>query len=141
MTDKTRLRKNAELKVTSVAAAELLFGDVADTSTHELFNLPADAVIIDAAVIIDEASQGAVTVDFGFAGGAELGNDLAVSSTGLVQGIAGTIVSAEANKILTGTGKNVTVVFSAAPTSGKFRFLVTFIEYTAGNGFFMNYTA
>lgn len=156
MTDLTRIRKNAELKVLSVAAATVKHTEVAAATLNELFNLPANCLIVDAGIIVDVAGQGGLTVDFGFDGGNELGNDIAISSTGykqvansiaaltLTEGTPNTLSSGTVTKsprILTGTGKEVTATFSADPTAGEFTFIVQFIEYTVGNGQFMNYSA
>lgn len=143
MVDITRLRKNAEKKTISVAAAEIRHGDVSSTALQELFNLPGNCLIVEAGVVVEEAGQANLTVDFGFDGGNELGNDLDIDGTGYVDvdiaasGNAETIQKAP--RILTGTGKTVTAKFSADPTAGKFIFIVNYIEYTLGNGNLMSY--
>jgi hypothetical protein len=145
MVDVTRLRKNAEKKVVSVAAAEIRHGDVSGTALQELFKLPANCLIIEAGVVVEEAGQANLTVDFGFDGGNELGNDIDIDGTGYVDvdiaasGNAETIQKAP--RILTGTGKTVTAKFSADPTAGKFHFIVEYIDYTRGNGELMQYGA
>lgn len=154
MVDITRLRKNAEKKTISVSAAELRHGDVSSTALQEIFKLPANSLIVSAGVQVDVASQGGVTVDFGFDGGTELGAALAVSSTGykqaaapittltLAAGTPNTLVSgtvASAPRIPTGTGKTVTAKFSADPTAGLFYFIVEYIEYTLGEGAYTNF--
>lgn len=154
MVDITRLRKNAEMKVISVASALIKHGDVAATTQQLLYNLPANSLIIEAGISVDVAGQGGLTVDFGFDGGNELGNDIAISSTGykqvtnaiasltLTEGTPNTLSAGTVTKsprILTGTGKAVTATFSADPSAGEFHFIVQFIEYTVGNGQFMNY--
>lgn len=146
MTDITRLRKNNEKKTISVASAEVRHGDVADTALQELYKLPGKCLIVDSGVIVEVAGQANLTVDFGFDGGAELGNDLDIDGTGYVNGLPQSLSgNAETlNKVprlLTGTGKTVTAKFSADPTAGIFHFLVTYIEYTLGNGKLMNYSA
>lgn len=152
MTDKTRMAKFNEKKTYSVASARLRHSDVADTALVELFNLPPNALITDATVIVEEAGQANLTVDFGFAGGNELGNDLDIDGTGVVsvplvtstavsgnaETAAGTAVKAP--RLLTSTGKNVTAKFSADPSAGVFVFIVEFIEYDLGNGNLMNYS-
>ena len=143
MTDITRLRKNAEKKTVSVASAEILHSDVGGTAIQELFNLPGNSLIINAGVVVEAAGQASLTVDFGFDGGNELGNDLDIDGTGYVA--AGIAVSGNAEtlalapRILTGTGKTVTAKFSADPTAGKFHFIVEYIEFTLGNGKMMSY--
>ncbi len=134
MVDITRLRKNAEKKVISVSSAEIGHADVSGTALQELFKLPANSVITNASVYVETAGQASLTVDFGFDGGNELGNDLAISATG----VKGTAL-ALASRIATGTGKTVTAVFSADPTAGKFHFMVEYIEYTRGCGELTNY--
>lgn len=146
MVDITRLRKNAEKKTVSVAAAKILHSDVSSVALQELFNLPADCLIINAGVVVEEAGQATLTVDFGFDGGTELGAAMPISTTGYKQttmpvtGVSGaTGVATPAPRLLTGTGKTVTAKFSADPTAGAFHFIVEYIEYTLGNGKLMNY--
>lgn len=153
MTDLTRLRKFAEKKTYSVSAATVKHGDVAGTTLQELFKLPANALITDAAVVVKTAGQTSLTVDFGFDGGNELGNDLDIDGAGVVtvplvtsttvtgnaETAAGTAVKAP--RIDTGTGKTVTAKFSADPTAGEFVFIVEYIEYDLGNGQLTNYSA
>lgn len=143
MTDLTRKKDYAEKKTRSVAAARVLHGDVADTSAHELFNLPANCLITDAFVVVDVVGQDTLTVDFGFDGGDELGDALDVhDATGVVStplqatvdGDAETVDIDNQIRILTGTGKTVTALFSADPSAGDFTFIVEYIEYTLGNG-------
>ena len=145
MTDKTRLRKNSEKKTYSVAAATLLHTDVADANLVELFNLPPNCLIVDASVVVEVAGQSNLTVDFGFAGGNELGNDLDIDGAGVVtvpETVSGSgTISTKSPRLTTGSGKNVTAKFSADPTAGKFHFIVEYIEYTLGNGKLTNYTA
>lgn len=156
MVDITRLRKNAEKKTISVSSAEINASDVGATTLQELFLLPANAVIVDAGIVVETAGQSGLTVDFGFDGGNELGNDIAISSTGykqvaesiasltLTEGTPNTLSAGTVTKsprILTGTGKSVTATFSADPTAGKFHFIVEYIEYKLGNGKLTNYSA
>lgn len=138
MVDITRLRKNAEKKIVTVSSAEIKAADVKSTALQELFNLPADALIINAGVVVETAGQASLTVDFGFDGGAELGDNVVLSSTGykqitLVTSGGGTVTTV-APRILTSTGKSVTAVFSAVPTAGVFHFIVEYIEYKLGSG-------
>lgn len=145
MTDLTRLRKFAEKKKYSISAATVKHGDVAGTTLQELFKLPPNALIVDSAVVVKSAGQTSLTVDFGFDGGNELGNDLDIDGTGvvtvpLVVSGSGTI-GTKAPRIDTGTGKTVTAKFSADPTAGEFVFIVEYIEYDLGNGQLTNYSA
>lgn len=146
MVDISRLRKFAEKKTLSVSAAEVRHGDVSATTLQELFKLPPNCLIVDCGVVVEVAGQGSLTVDFGFDGGAELGNDLDIDGTGYVNGLP-TTVTGNADtfnpipRILTGTGKTVTAKFSADPSAGIFHFIVTYIEYTLGNGKLTNYVA
>ena len=154
MPDITRLHKNAEKKVVSVACAKILHGDVAATTSQELFILPANCLIINSGVVVEVAGQANLTVDFGFNGGNELGNDLDIDGTGYVQvplslatltlteGTPNTLSASTitpAPRILTGTGKTVTAKFSADPSAGVFYFIVEYIEYRRTNGELMNF--
>ncbi len=150
MTDLTHLRNFSEKKTMSVASARVKHGDVGDTALQELFNLPPNAVITDAMVVVEVAGQNSLTVDFGFDGGNELGNDLDIDGTGVVSVplVTSTTVSGNAEtaagtatkapRIATGTGKTVTAKFSADPSAGEFVFIVQFIEYDLGNGNLMS---
>ena len=143
MVDLTRLRKNAEKKNVSVSVAHIKHTDVSATTLNEIFMLPANALIINAGVIVDVAGQGGLTVDLGFDGGAEMGDDLAISTTGYKQiplaldGNAATFNNFP--RLLTGTGKTVTAKFSADPSAGEFYFLVEYIEFKRGNGELTNF--
>jgi hypothetical protein len=131
----TRLGKAAEKKTKSVAMAKVLFGDVVATDIHQLIVLPADAVVTDAYLVVNTATQAAITADIGFAGGAELGNNLDPTTVGLK---AGALVD-NTDHLLTGTGKVVTIVFSAQPTAGDMDVVVEYTEPTLGNGDLTNY--
>lgn len=156
MTDLTRTRKFNEKKTASVAAARVLHSDVSGTASNELFVLPANALITNAYVVVKTAGQTNLTVDFGFDGGNELGNDLDIDGAGVVsvplsiaaltltEGTPNTLSSGTVTKgpsIDTATGKTVTAKFSADPTAGDFVFIVEFIEYELGNGDLMDYNA
>lgn len=142
MVDITRLRKNSEKKTVSVSSAEVKAADVSAATLQELFNLPADALITNAGVVVETAGQAGLTVDLGFAGGDELGDAVDIDDTGYKQVALvtdGALESADttttmAPRILTGTGKAVTAKFSEAPTAGVFYFIVEYIEYTLGCG-------
>lgn len=156
-TDISRLGKNAQKKTISVSSANVKFGDVVGTTTHQLFKLPPNALIVDAGIVIDAVANGSITVDFGFDGGNELGNDIdihtavgykqvaeSLASLTLTEGTPNTLSAGTVTKsprILTGTGKTVTAVFSADPTAGEWHFIVEYIEYTLSNGQLTNYVA
>ena len=135
MTDLTRLRDFAQKKTVSVSAARLKHSDVADTTLQTIFNLPEDALIVDAGVLVHVAGQASLTADFGFAGGAELGNDLVLSTTGYKTGMPLTEGTPNTSaRIPTLTGKDVTVKFSADPSAGEFTFICEYIEFALKNG-------
>ncbi len=158
-TDLTRKRKFGEKKTKSVSSARLQLADVVGLSTNvlNLFNLPPDAIVTDAYVIVDDAAQGGVTVDFGFAGGTEFGSALAVSATGVKEKAesiatltlneatpntlnAGTVT--KALRLQTLTGKTVTAKFSAEPNETvDMTFVVEYIEYRLSNGDLTTVTA
>lgn len=131
MSDLTRFRKHAEKKTYSVASALVVHNEVTGAVAN-LFNLPPNALITGRHVVTNVAGQTNLTVDFGFDGGNQLGNDLDIDNTG--------VLTSAALGILTGTGKSVTALFSADPTAGEFLFIVEFIEFDLGNGNLMNYT-
>ena len=128
MVDLTRKGDFAEKKAVCASAAKLVHGDVSDTANYELFNLPPNALITAAYCVVHVAGQANLTVDFGFDGAAELGNDMDIDEVGPVEG------APDAGALDTGTGKKVTAKFSAAPTAGEFTFVVEYIEYTLGTG-------
>lgn len=157
--DKTRLRKSAEKRTISVAVAHLKFSDITGQGTadiNQLFNLPKNALIVDSGVVVDTVANGSITVNFGFDGGTELGSALdihtavgykqvaeAIATLTLTEGTPNTLSAGtvtKAPRLLTGTGKTVTAVFSAVPTAGEWRFIVEYIEYTLGNGDLTNYS-
>ena len=159
MVDLTRKKDFAQKKTSSVATARIEHADIATadgTALHELYNLPNNAVIKNAMVVVEVAGQTNLTVDFGFDGGNELGNDLDIDGAAVVsvtqsilaltltEGVPNTLSAGTVSKspmIATGTGKNVTAKFSAKPTAGTFVFIVEFIEYDIAVGTYMNYTA
>lgn len=156
MTDLTRKGNFAEKKTYSVSAARLKHGDVSSTAAVELFNLPANALITNAYVIVKTVGQDTLTVDYGFDGGNELGNDLdvhdavgvitvpfSVAALTLAEGAPNTLTSGTVSKsplIDTGTGKTVTAKFSADPSAGDFVFIIEYIEYDLGNGKLTEYS-
>lgn len=118
-------------KCISVASATLVGGtDVTTTDTYELFNLPADCLVVDAYVSVAEAGDATRTADIGFAGGAELIDD------GSIAAVA--VVKTNDLALETGTGKTVTMVPSGAITQGKFIVTVKYIEYTKNSGEYTN---
>lgn len=135
MTDLKKVGKFMQKKNRSVSSAVLVGGSsaalnggayVADTATQELFTVPANALITDCYVVVEEAGQANLTVDIGYAGSNELFNDADIDAVSVVKD-AGI-------KLATGTGKTVTAKFSVAPTQGRFHIIVEYIEYTVGNG-------
>lgn len=149
MPDLTRKKDFAQKKTMSVASARVTHDMVAATTLQELFNLPPNAVIVEAMVNVVVAGQANLTVDFGFDGGNELGNDLDIdgiavvsvghniSSLTLTEAAPNTYLAGSAVKvprIATGTGKTVTAKFSADPSAGEFIFIVSFIEFDLTNG-------
>lgn len=99
MTDLTRKHKFGEKKTKSVSAARLQLADVLGegTNTLNLFNLPPNAIVTDAYIVVDNATQAAITCDFGFSGGSELINDADMATTGVKQ-------TAEVSTLTTLTG-------------------------------------
>lgn len=137
MTDLKKVSKFNQKKTRSVSSATLVGGSsaaldggayVADTATQELFTIPANSLITDCYIVVEEAGQGSLTADIGYAGSNELFNDADIDAVSVVKD-AGI-------KLATGTGKTITAKFSAAPTQGRFHVIVEYIEYTLSNGDF-----
>ena len=135
MVDVKKVTNFGKKKVRSVSSAQLVAGSSAalrggayvnSTAQYDIFKVPANCLITDAYIITEEAGQTSLTCDLGFDGGAELINDADIDNTGVVKD-AGI-------KIASGTGKNVTAKFSAAPTAGRFHAVVEYIEYTRAAG-------
>lgn len=135
MTDLKKVGKFANKKTRSVSSATLVGGSsaaldggayVASTGTQELFTVPANSLITDCYVVVEEAGQALLTADIGYAGGNELFNDADIDAVSVVKD-AGI-------KLATGTGKTITAKFSAAPTQGRFHVVVEYIEFTKSNG-------
>ncbi len=85
-TDLTRSKRNAYKRQINASVAHVLFGDVVSTNTHNLFNLPANCLIVNAGVLVKVVANGAITVNFGIAGGTDFGSALDVhTSTGWKQ--------------------------------------------------------
>lgn len=131
MTDLTRKSTFSQKKGVCVASARITHDMVADTALNTLFNLPENAIITDAFVVVEAASQAGVTVDFGYDGGSELDNDASVASVAVIK---------TELALNTGTGKAVSAKFSAAPTAGTFVFVVEFIEFDLATGPLMDVT-
>ena len=131
MADLTRKNKNSEKKTLSVMSVPVKHTEVT-TGSNELFKLPPDCLIVDSCVVVEDAGQASLTVDFGFSGGSELGNDLDIDAISVVS--VPLAAGVKAPRLVTGTGKTVTATFSADPTAGKFHFIVEYIEYTKGCG-------
>src|SRR5688572_11534571 len=114
MVDLTRVSDNNEKKTISVVAAVIDHSQVPDTANVVLWNIPGRCLITRAYVINEVAGQAALTADIGFAGGAELINDADLDGT------PGVVDDAMTIPIWSGTGKQVTIKFSADPTAGRF---------------------
>lgn len=128
-TDLTRLRKYAEKKSISVSAAQVKFGDVVSTNTLQLFKLPPNALIVSAGVVVDTVANGAITVDFGFDGGTELGSALDVhTAIGYKQATQAVALTSGA---LTGTV--TTLTGTTALTSGALTGNLTSGTVSGGN--------
>ena len=67
-TDLTREKRNSYKRQINASVAHVLYSDVVSTNTHDLFNLPANALIINAGVMIKTVANGSITVAFGIAG-------------------------------------------------------------------------
>lgn len=135
MVDLTRVKDNNEKKTVSVVSAIVEHSEVPDTANVVLFNLPGRCLVTRAYIATEVPGQASLTVDIGFAGGAELIND------GDLDGTPPTVDDAMTVPVMTGTGKQVTAKFSADPTAGRWAFIVEYIEYTLGNGKLLNYSA
>lgn len=130
MEDLTRYNGNPEKKSICLSVAEVKNTDMPAVDDYLVFILPENALIVNAGVIVEEAAQALATIDVGFDGGAQLGNDLAIDAVGFVAGA----IATHATPILTGTGKNVTVKPSAVLTSGKLKLVCEYYEYTKKTG-------
>lgn len=153
MANLTHKSKFSEKKTRSVAAVRVTH-DMVATGANQLFNLPPNALVVDAAVIVEAAGQANLTVDFGYTGAANaFGNDLDIDGTGVVtvpqaiaaltltEGTPNTLSAGTVTKsprILTGTGLEVIATFSEDPSAGTFVFIVEYIEFDKGNGELMN---
>lgn len=143
MTDLTRKSNFSQKKGVCVASARITHDMVADTALNTLFNLPENAVISNSYVVVEVAGQASLTVDFGFAGGDELGDGLALDVTaGTVVSTPLVVASSAAAQVLlhTGTGKAVSAKFSSDPSAGTFVFVVEFTEYDLATGSLMDIT-
>ena len=97
-TNVSRLKKYAEKKTISVSAAQLTFDGITGTTDHQLFQLPPNCLIVGSGVVVDTEANGAITVDFGFDGGAELGDTLDINAA------TGYISDADVSTVTTLTG-------------------------------------
>lgn len=128
----TRLKKRTDKKTISVHASNLVpvAEGLVGLDINQLANLPPDAAIRDAYLVVNTATQAGVTAELGFAGGSELGTALPCDVAGHVPGL----VVDNTDKVLTLTGKVLTVIFSATPTAGDIDVVVVYDEYTLCNG-------
>ncbi len=100
-TDVTRIKRNAYKRQISSSVAHLTYADVVSTNTMDLFNIPANALIINAGVVVKTVANGAITVAYGIAGGSDFGAALDVhTATGYV---GATTAIALTSGALTGT--------------------------------------
>ena len=134
MPDLSTVDKNSEKKTRSVLSAKITKADVPTLSAvYTLFKVPPSCLITDAYVVKPIAGQASLTADIGYAGAAELINDADLDDT--------TTVKDAGLKLYTGTGKDITILFSAVPTVGEFHVVVEFVELELGNGKLTNYVA
>lgn len=135
----TRLKKRTEKKTKSISAANVTAADLVDTLALDILQLveaPADAVLVDAYLIVKTAFDAGITAKVGFDGGAELVAALtAVDTVGFK---AGALVD-NTDHLLTGTGKHITLVLSALPTVGELEVVAVYDEPTLGCGNLTNY--
>ena len=136
MTDLRRSGTLNQKKGICVAAAELDFATLtAVTGSHELFNLPPEAVITNAYVHVMTASD-AATSNTGIIGTAVDGTQVLSAANLKTAGKQGTFTG----QSLTTTGKTVyfkqTVV--GAATVGKFLVVVEYLEYNKTTGEYTN---
>lgn len=103
-------------------------GTVASGETYKVGVIPANAVITAVKIVVTTGFDGTTpTIDVGTSvGGAELGNDVAVSAAGVTDGTADIYTTTE-------VGVYVTPTLSGA-TKGNLKVVVEFVEteaYTA----------
>lgn len=127
----TQTGDNWQKKTRSVSSAYISNKEITNTDTYNLFELPANCLITDAYVVKKVAGAASLTADIGFSGGAELINDADLDDL--------TTVKDAGIKLDTGTGKSVTIKFSAAPANFKGYVVVEYIEYTLKNGMLTKY--
>ena len=133
MTNLTRLGKNAEKKTSSVSAINITHDQIT-TGANEIFVLPDNCLITDVYCLTKVAGQTGLTLDLGFDGSNQLGDDLDIDNTGVTSNFHSSYTALD-----TGTGQTVTATFSADPTAGEFDIIVEYIEYTKGCGDLTNY--
>jgi hypothetical protein len=126
MTDVSKYVKNTRKKqiVASVGnfgqnmpfATQLVAGE-----DYKITAIPQDALVTNVSLVVTEAFPALTTVDIGTTvGGAELGNDLALSAIGVVAGIGTGMysVATDVNIVVTGT----------LTTVGKAQVVVEYVE-------------
>lgn len=126
----TRLSKASEKKSVRVSAVEVNFDRIVVGDTHQLFEIPKNALILESHVEIIEPSEVGGVFDLGFDGGSELQSGV------LLDAAAGTVTSVvEAPALESDLGETVTIVPTvAAFAQGKFLIVVKYIEYNLSNG-------
>ena len=108
-------------------------GDIAAaTGNHLLGNLPPDAVILDASIHVQTASDAATTA-VGTLGTASAGTEILGAADLKAAGKQGTF----AGQLLTDTGVEVwlgTILTGAATAVGKYLVIVEYLEFTKNTG-------
>lgn len=130
MTDRTISKNFSEKKTISVSSAVLEVSDFDGTNALELFRLPQHSVVTDSRIVTLEAGNSGLTVDLDV-GTVKRGDDVAVTTKG-------TIAELDTAQLLE-TETTVSLTPSATVTAGQFAVIITYIEFTLGNGTLTNY--
>ena len=136
MADLRRVGTLNQKKTICVATAVLDFATAgATTASHQLFNLPENAIILDAYIHVVTASN-AATTSTGILGTAEDGTQVLSAPNLKTAGKQGTF----AGQTLTGTGRTIwfkqTVV--GAATAGSVVVVVEYLEFNKNTGEYTN---
>lgn len=135
--NKTRASTFAQKKSVCLFAGEVNQGTADDeigttTASYQLANLPADAIVTNAYIFVEKASD-AATSAAATLGTAEGGGQILTAANLKTLGKQGTF----AGQSLTTTGKplvmNVTIT-GAATAVGKFKVIVEYVEYKKNTG-------
>jgi hypothetical protein len=103
------------------------------TASYHLANLPADAIITNAYIHVEKASNAATTAAATL-GTTEGGSQILTGANLKTLGKQGTFVTAQS---LTGTGKNLVLnvtITGAATAVGKYKVVVEYVEYRKNTG-------